>query len=195
VQDSWSFEHRLAETGAAAPASLDALASKAAHGDRSAFEQIYCILADELYGYIRAQCRDADAAEDIVANVFLKAWRSARAYRSGSDRFRHWIFAIARNELRDYWRTLPRTVSLLDLDFEDPVDDQGSDRLEAARREVGLALAAVTPEQRQVVVLRYFGGKTYQEIAAIMDKREGAVRALNLRALRHMRKVVHDASP
>ena len=195
MQDSWSLEHPLPRPDATASAGLDALATRAARGDKAAFAQIFDALADELYGYVRAQCRDADAAEDIVANVFLKAWRSVRAYRAGDDRFRPWMFAIARNELRDYWRTLPRTVPILELDFQDAAVDGGFEDLDDARQQVSTALASLTTEQRQVVILRYFGGKTHQQIAAIMGKREGAVRALLLRALRHMRKVMQDASP
>lgn len=174
---------------------LDALAARSAQGDKLAFEQIYLGLVDELYSYVRGQCRDDPAAEDIIANVFLRAWRAAKTYRSGSQQYRRWIFTIARNELRDHWRSSRHTMPLLALDFIDErgIDDQG-DSADARARALW-ALSTLTEDQRQVVVLRYFGNKSHREIADILGKREGAVRALLVRALRHMRKVIVDAAP
>lgn len=174
-------------------AALDVLAQRAADGDTAAFEQIYNLLADELFAYICGQCHNETVAEDILANVFLKAWRSAQRYHAGSDRFRRWIFAIARNEVRDYWRASQRTLPFLDYDISDESEPPGSGRdPEEARRDVARAMSILTEEQRQVVVLRYFSNKSHEEIAGIMGKREGAVRALLLRALRRMRKAMVD---
>ncbi len=195
IHDTLALPQTRPGAQAEAAALLDRLATRAAAGDRASFEHIYHLVVDELYAYVRAQVHDDTAAEDIIANVFLKAWRSARRYRSGSDSFRRWIFGIARNEIRDHWRTNRRLLELHEHDIADesvaasPVDPDG------ARRLVSRALAALTDDQRQVVVLRYFDNKSHEEIATILGKREGAVRALLLRALRRMRKVMDDAAP
>ncbi len=195
MQERWSLDTPATERAANPDFTLDALAARAAQGDRLAFEQIYLQLAGELYTYVYGQCREVATAEDIVANVFLRAWRSARAYRVGSMQFRRWIFTIARNEVRDYWRSSQRTVPLFDMDFsDDRPAEQGSDPAHA-RIAVRRALNALTEDQRQVVVLRYFNNKSHKEIAHVLGKREGAVRALLLRAMRHMRKVMIDAAP
>lgn len=172
---------------------LDVLAERAAQGDRSAFGEIYELLVDDLYRYVRGQCRDETLAEDLVANVFFKAWRSASSYRRVSGQYRRWIFTIARNELRNHWRSAQRTVEILDHDL---VDDGilVADGADAAREVVERALHTLTRAQRDVVVLRYFENKSHEEIAGILGKREGAVRALLLRALRRMRKVMADAA-
>lgn len=193
MQDSLSFLHAK-NAGDRRAEELDKLALRAADGDRVAFEQIYNTLVDDLYSYVRGQCRNETVAEDIVSNVFLKAWRSARSYRPGSRTFQSWMFTIARNELRDYWRTSQRTLPMLDFDISDENESAAIDPNEA-RAAVSRAMAALTDDQRQVVVLRYFGNKSHEEIAAIMGKREGAVRALLMRALRQMRKVMGDAAP
>ncbi len=193
MQESLSFlRAKGAEDRRAAE--LDRLALRAADGDRAAFELIYNTLVDDLYAYVRGQCRNETVAEDIVANVFLKAWRSAKSYRPGSRTFQSWMFTIARNEVRDYWRTSQRTLPMLDMDITDDDEPAGLDPQEA-KLAVSRALASLTDDQRQVVVLRYFGNKSHEEIAAIMGKREGAVRALLMRALRQMRKVMGDAAP
>lgn len=193
MQDSLPFlRAKSAEKRRAAE--LDGLALRAADGDRAAFEQIYNSLVDDLYAYVRGQCRNDTVAEDIVANVFLKAWRSAKSYRPGSRTFQSWMFTIARNELRDYWRSNQRMLPMLDIDITDEHEPATLDSKEA-HIAVTRALESLTDDQRQVVVLRYFGNKSHEEIAAIMGKREGAVRALLMRALRQMRKVIGDAAP
>lgn len=193
MQESWPLSGVGSESRSEA-AVLDHLASRAAQGDRSAFEQIYNILADELYTYLRSQCHNETVAEDLLANTFLKAWRSARRYHTGTNHFRRWIFAIARNELRDHWRADQRMLPIVELDLADEVPEVLDDPADV-RRAVQQALAVLTEEQRQVVVLRYFSEKSHEEIAALLGKREGAVRQLLLRALRRMRKVMADAAP
>jgi len=182
------------EADGRSPAALDQLAARAAAGDRAAFERIYCLLADDLYTYVRGQCQNDTVAEDLIANVFLKAWRSVTRYRGGSDHFRRWMFAIARNEVRDYWRSNRRTFPISDMDFVDSAAYEAEPDGADARIQLSRAMMTLTDEQRQVVVLRYFNSKSHAEIALLMGKREGAVRALLLRALRRMRKVMADVA-
>lgn len=176
-------------------AQLDHLASLAAAGDRAAFGEIYTMLVDDLYVYVRGQCGNDQTAEDIVAEVFLKAWRSATSYKVGSQRFRAWIFAIARNETRDYWRSASRTLSPLTDEIAEEPEAEAEPERPDARGLTRQAMAVLTESQREVVVLRYFAGKSHAEIARITGRREGAIRALLHRALRRMRKVLPDAAP
>ncbi len=194
MQDSVSLPH-LREADRLQALELDELAARAALGDRAAFERIYNLLVDDLYSYIRGQTRNETVAEDLVANVFLKAWRSAKGYRPSSHTFRRWIFTIARNEVRDYWRASQRTLPMVEFDISDERQPEPESDPVEVRRLVQQALATLTEEQRQVVVLRYFSNKSHEDIATILGKREGAVRAQLMRALRQMRKVMGDATP
>lgn len=194
MQDSVSLPH-LREADRLQALELDELAARAALGDRAAFERIYNLLVDDLYSYIRGQTRNETVAEDLVANVFLKAWRSAKGYRPSSHTFRRWIFTIARNEVRDYWRASQRTLPMVEFDISDERQPEPESDPAEVRRLVQQALATLTEEQRQVVVLRYFSNKSHEDIATILGKREGAVRAQLMRALRQMRKVMGDATP
>lgn len=174
---------------------LDRLASRAANGDSLAFESIYTATVDLIYVYLVGHLRDETQAEDITSNVFLKAWKSAASYRVGSNNYRRWLFAIARNELRDAWRQQRRTTSIDDAEI---LSDAGPDLSEQpgyARAEVIRAMNVLTEEQRRVVILRFFGEQSHAEIARVLNKREGAVRVQLLRALRHMRKEMHHAAP
>lgn len=194
MQDLVSLPH-LREADRLQALELDELAARAALGDRAAFERIYNLLVDDLYSYIRGQTRNETVAEDLVANVFLKAWRSAKGYRPSSHTFRRWIFTIARNEVRDYWRASQRTLPMVEFEISDERQPEPESDPVEVRRLVQQALATLTEEQRQVVVLRYFSNKSHEEIATILGKREGAVRAQLMRALRQMRKVMGDATP
>ena len=162
---------------------------------RPAFEQIYLLLVDDLYGYARSHTSNDSSAEDVVATIFLKAWQYGRRYRAGSESYRRWVFGIARNEVRNHWRSEQRS-RVLSQELEKfaikPAQTTTAEFDEAMLRS---ALEKLTNDQRDVVTLRYFGGKSHREIAEILGKREGGVRALQHRALRQLRKVVADAAP
>ena len=175
---------------------LDLLAARVAQGDHVAFELVYEQMVDGIYGYLHAQTGDSMRAEELTSNVFIKAWSAARAYRAGSGKYRHWLFAIARNELRDSFRRQKSTrehplADVLRNRSEDETPN-GPDSETTSR--LAKAMSALSDEQRQVVILRFFSEQSHAEIARILRKREGAVRAQLLRALRHMRKVMDSAA-
>jgi RNA polymerase sigma-70 factor (ECF subfamily) len=172
---------------------LDELARRVAAGDRVAFEAIYDETARDIFDYLSGSTRRISVAEDLAANVFLKAWRSARTYRVGSNTYRQWLYGIARNELNNHWRTTRVDIPLDLVDIPDADPSALSAQAEDLRDRVLDAMQFLTNEQRDAIVLRYFGEKSYAEIAAILGKKEGAIRALVMRGLRQMRRVIDDA--
>jgi RNA polymerase sigma-70 factor (ECF subfamily) len=179
--------------GGHADTPLDELASRAASGDRLAFEEIYDRTSAEIFNYLYASTRDLPAAEDLASNVFLRAWRSAKSYRVGTDMYRPWLFAIARNEMRDHWRTNSTDLPLCEAELVMPDQSNGGVDAVDAKNQLLRAVSILTGDQRDVVVLRYYGDKSHQEIASLLGKKEGAVRALLMRALRSMREAMTDA--
>jgi RNA polymerase sigma-70 factor, ECF subfamily len=173
-------------------AALDAVAALAARGDDSAFEQIYLALVDDLYTYAYGRCRDTTAAEDIVVNVFCRAWRSVSSYDAGSRQFRRWLYSLARSEVREYRRVTQSKVQMSDGDSATNLADWQALDFGFAGAAVARALGVLTDQQRQVVVLRYFNDKSHREIAQLLGKREGAVRVTLLRALRGLRKALPE---
>jgi RNA polymerase sigma-70 factor (ECF subfamily) len=175
---------------------MDDLARLVARGDEDAFDAIYTETVDQIFGYVRGQCGDSTLAEDLVANVFLKAWKSAASYRHGSNNYRRWLFTIARNELTDHWRR-HRELSVFEgldvVDQTEGVEEAISSAL-ANSTFIFSALRQLNDQQREVVVLRFFNELSHAEIARILGKREGAVRAQLLRALRQMRKAISNAA-
>ena len=171
---------------------LDELARRVAEGDRLAFEAIYDETARDIFDYLSGNTRRLAVAEDLAANVFLKAWRSAKTYRVGSNTYRQWLFGIARNELTNHWRTSRAEIPLDLVDIPDDDPSALSAQAEDLRDRVIRAMQALTHEQRDAIVLRYFGEKSYPEIAEMLGKREGAIRALVMRGLRQMRRALDD---
>lgn len=176
----------MASRTACDPDLLDTLAAKAGKGDRAAFAELYERLAGPIYAFASTRC-GPDAAEDVTAATFLNAWRAAPRYRSGSRSYEPWLYAIARNEANQHWRkhrhgSVPLPEGVLDEQGERPLRDR---ELQAS---VATALAGLTAVQRDVLILRYYADKSHAEIGKVLGKREGAVRALHLRALRQLRK-------
>ena len=193
MQDAFAFGTATDQETAEASL-LDRLASRAAAGDKQAFEAIYAATVDEIYGYLVGRLREEQTAEDLASNIYLKAWTAARSYHSGSNKYRRWLFAIAHNELRDHWRRSKPQTELSDAitaRLADPVLDDDTERVAEA---VLSAMDRLNEQQQRIVSLRFFSGLNHAEIARIVGKREGAVRAQLLRALRQMRKVMAHAA-
>ena len=174
---------------------LDTLAQRAARGDKSAFEIIFEQTSGELFRFARGLSGNDSVAEDIVAATYLRAWQSAKSYRVGTNNYRRWLLSIARNQIYDHWHANNETVPISEMDFAAPEVSDREVTASEVRGELDRLLATITPDQREVVVLRYIDNKSHEEIGKLLGKREGAVRAQLLRALRSMRKAVRDPAP
>ncbi|MEW6569248.1 MAG: sigma-70 family RNA polymerase sigma factor [Chloroflexota bacterium] len=162
------------------------LVQRAIDGDREAFARLYDEHVDRIYRYLLSRLGTPEAAEDVTSEVFLKAWEQLPRHRLGSRPFAAWLFRVAHNAIIDEIRRA-RRVNDRELSGPLPAANPGGpevgaeQRLRAAR--VRQALKDLTEDQRQVLALRFFGGLTTREIAREMGKREGAVRALQMRGL------------
>jgi RNA polymerase sigma-70 factor (ECF subfamily) len=196
VEETWSLDRSLA--GREERDLLDELAAQTRDGDQRAFEQVYFLLVDDVYGYVRSQCSSTADAEDVVSTIFLRAWQYARQYRAGTGAYRRWVFGIARNEVRNSWQKERRARELqAALQRDRTTAAEESVTLPPTTDDTALerAIAELTEEQREVIILRFLNGKTPGEVARILGKREGSVRALQHRALRRLRSAVNHAAP
>lgn len=170
-----------------------ALIAAAVRRDPQAWAEIYERFADGLLGFFVHQLHDRPAAEDLTSEVFLEALRAAGRFSpegTPAD-LRAWLFRIARNNLVDYFRRQRRspTESLevageADLARAIASVDPGETALAALdQRRVLEAIAGLSADQQQVILLRLTGGLTSREIAEIVGKTTGAVKALQHRAL------------
>lgn len=158
------------------------LIRRARAGDAGAYGELYDAHVERIYRYIFFRVTDIETAEDLTSGVFLKAWENIRRYRPGGP-FVAWLYTIARNTVIDHYRTRKPAVGLDEVVlFEEAALDDGLDRQdEAAVLRDGLR--GLTDDQHEVLTLRFIEELDTEQIARRMHKSEGAIRALQMRAL------------
>ncbi len=175
-------------------ATVDALVGRAAAGDTAAFGAIYDEYAPRVRRFLCHQAADPDVAEELLQRTFMKMIEALPRYRQRGLPFGAWVFRIARNTLIDHHRTSHPAVSLdaaADMAAVDRLagdcDPAAAAEREDDRARLRLALDALPPDQREVLVLRFFADLSPAETASVMGRSHGAVRVLQHRALTTLR--------
>jgi RNA polymerase sigma-70 factor (ECF subfamily) len=164
--------------------------------DREALERFYEVYFDRVYGYVRRMLGEDHTAEDVTQDVFMHIQRSIHTYDPRLEPG-PWVFTIATNKVRDFWRSRRRKESDLELSLDDdeprrelPSKEPGPlPRLEQEELELQLsrAIDALPPGMRETLLLRYFEGLSFEEIGARIQRNETAVRKRYSRALAELR--------
>lgn len=159
---------------------------------QDAWAQIFDQHYGRMFDYCYLRTGDRAAAEDLASDVFLEALRGIRGYRYRGAPLSAWLYAIARNVTADFVRRRahrPTTSLHLNGAGAHLAVADGADA-SASHHDIQAALRQLTDEQQQVIILRFFHGLSHEETAAAMRKRSGAVRVLQSRALRALRRVM-----
>ena len=166
--------------------SFDQMLDAARVGAEAAWRALYRDVAPDLARYARAS-RVPDP-EDVVGEVFLRAVRGLASFEGDERAFRTWLFTFARNRIIDEHRKILRRRTepvpaevLAEIAADDDVEAEAMRAL--AEERVRSVLAHLTPDQRDVLLLRILGGLTIEEVAAVVRKRPGAVKALQARGI------------
>jgi RNA polymerase sigma-70 factor (ECF subfamily) len=180
--------------------SVDALARAASDGDLAAVGRLYDELVGPVYRYVAVRVRRREDAEDITQAVFERIVGGLPRYRHGRSPFAAWAFRIARNAVIDHVRR-ERPVERLHPDHDHP-DGQEVETLSLRGeqiRELRGAIAGLTPDQQEALVLRFVAGLSADEAAKAMGRRAGTIRGLTFRAIgalrRQMRSDAEDGAP
>lgn len=168
----------------------DRSAVEAARRDPRAFEALYRKYVAQVYNFALYELRNPHAAEDLTAQVFLRALSGLRHFREQADppdsSFRVWLFQIARNALSNERRRGRRhPEAALDAALELPAADNVHDTA-ASRAELREALAAIDllpADRRRALVLRFVNELDAREIGQVLGRSEGATRVLIHRSL------------
>ena len=175
-------------SGHGADVDLRFLVARAQEGDRAALEELYLVHFDRVYGYLYVTVGNRDDAEDLTTQTFLAMLESIGRFRWQSAPFSAWLLRIAHNLAVDHFRARQRMR----------VEPDASEREESSAEVEALGSIAqfgmmelidrLSPEQRQVLTLKFLFGFGNAETAGILGKSEGAVKSLQHRALASLEK-------
>jgi RNA polymerase sigma-70 factor (ECF subfamily) len=161
------------------------LVRRAVGGEAQAFAELYDRYADRVYAFLRRRTPNEQLAEDLTSETFLRAWDHLDSFRPGRAPFGAWLFRVARNLMIDHSRKRKAETSievvLLPDDDSPSVEAAVAQRFEWDRLE--RAMENLTVLQREVLTLRFIEGLETAEVAQVLDRRPGAIRALQMRGL------------
>ena len=163
-------------------------------GNPEAFGLLYDNYLERIYRYIYFRVTDEQTAEDLASQVFCKAWENLDRYKPSGAPFEAWLYTIARNAVIDHYRTRKETVSLDEITTlagNGPAPDEQAE-LQFETESLRDALQVLTDEQQQVLTLKFISGMSTDEIANMLGKRPGAVRALQMRGLQALSKILGE---
>ncbi|MGX4687739.1 RNA polymerase sigma factor [Streptomyces sp. JNUCC 63] len=187
-----------AQTASGGPTTKEpALISRAQHGDREAFGELYRMHHHTIAAYIHLRIpSNPTLAEDLTADVFVKAWAKIGTFTWTGTSIRAWLCTIARNTVADHFK-IAATRRLTYVDHithlgdtcttpENPAEDTALTTL--AINDLHTALSTITPRQQHVIRLRFLDELTISETAHTMGTTNAAVKTLQWRALDSLRK-------
>ena len=178
---------------------------EAAQQDHACFGDVYEKYFELVYAYVARRVRDRATTEDLTSEVFRKALANLPRFKWTGAPFGAWLLRIASNLIADRAKHAAREANVpLDAEGSSPTVKEGSSKLlpaqtqqtdleEAERRAHVIRMVDELPEdQRRVVRMRFADEKSISEIAAELNRSEGAVKQLQFRALQSLRtKLVH----
>jgi len=162
------------------------LVQAAKSGSQSAFAELYDAYIKKIYNFIYYKTLHKDVAEDITSDVFLKAWKNISQLQG--DNFSAWLYSVARHAVIDYYRACKNIIDIEDC-WDLPANDDLLTNTDNALK-VGLikeAMQGLTPQDREIIMMRLWLDLSFKEIAEQLDKQEGAVKVAFSRALSRLK--------
>jgi RNA polymerase sigma-70 factor (ECF subfamily) len=168
------------------------LVRRAQQKDQRAFTELYEAYFDKIYRYVTIKTGDKTEAEDMTQQVFMKALESISSFKWKGVPFSAWLYRIAHNQVIDYYRRQKKRPDTLK---DDALVVSDSNPQQVAERNLDIeqvmsATRKLTDSQREVISLRFSGGLSTSEVANIMGKSQGAIKALQHSAIVALRKAL-----
>jgi RNA polymerase sigma-70 factor (ECF subfamily) len=167
------------------------LVERAQAGDRSALEELYLLHFDRIYSYLHVSVGNKHDAEDLTTQTFLKMLEAIGKFRWQSAPFSAWLFRIAHNLAMDHFRASRRWQPEEEVPEPDPDESTSAEMaaLDSIGKKSMMALIEdLSPEQQQVLTLKFVFNFSNGEVATILGKTEGAIKSLQHRALASLQK-------
>jgi RNA polymerase sigma-70 factor (ECF subfamily) len=174
-------------------ADLESLIARARDGQPVAISELYTLYGEAVRRYCYVRLGDIEVAQDCVQEVFLRIWKGVRTFEYRGDvSFTAWMYTIANNVLISHTRKQKpiQQVSLTpELNLTD-VRHADTARTICDRLTLREAISQLTMEQQQVITLKFFVGLSNIEIASALERTEGAVKALQHRAINRLQHIL-----
>ncbi len=172
-----------------------ALIRRAVKHDKAAFTALYDCFVDRIHRYIYYKVGNYSDAEDLTAQVFMRAWEAISSYRITGRPFSAWLYRIAHNLVVDHFRR--QHASLISLEETVPSEEPRTDfeylvEMRLDSQIISRALQRLTHDQQQVILLRFIEGYSVAEVALMMQRSNGAIRTLQHRALTALNHSLHS---
>ena len=167
------------------------LVERGQEGDREALEELYLLHFDRIYSYLHMSVGNRHDAEDLTTQTFLKMLEAIGRFRWRSAPFSAWLFRIAHNLAMDHFRATKRTQP--EEEVPEPPGSEEASAEEQAMHSIGRQsmlelIENLSPEQQQVLTLKFVFNFPNAEVATILGKTEGAIKSLQHRALVSLQK-------
>ncbi|MBU0981248.1 RNA polymerase sigma factor [Patescibacteria group bacterium] len=172
---------------------IQVLVEKAQDGDKDAFAQIYDVFFDQIFRYVYFRVVPTEV-DDIVENIFIKAWMNIVKYEQRDVKFSSWLFRIAHNTVIDF-RRAHRSIEPLSPTIADESERSAPKAMTEqvmTSKKVRDAVDKLKEPYKQVVVLKFLSGLSNSEIAEVLGQREGNIRVLQFRALKELKKLLAE---
>lgn len=162
--------------------------------DEAALGELYDRYEARIFSYIFRRTGDEPLAEDLTAQVFIKMLQAIRERRAWHSSFSGWLYRIAHNIVIDHYRQRDKQIQVsldetTDIVSEDD-DPANTTEMRLTAEKVRFAMRQLTDEQSEVLSLRFLEGYSIFEVAAMMNKTEGAIKALQYRAVATLRNLL-----
>ena len=173
----------------------ESLVRRAQQRDQEAFAQLYEEHFDKIYRYVALRIGDKKEAEDMTQQVFINALKSISSFKWKGIPFSAWLVRIAHNQVVDYLRKKTKQATV-PLDESRASGDSNPQLMAEYRLDIEqllLATKRLTQAQREVISLRFAGELSTAQVAKVMGKSQGAVKALQHSAIAALRKTLSGA--
>jgi RNA polymerase sigma-70 factor (ECF subfamily) len=170
----------------------DALLQRAQQWDEAALAQIYDTYAPAIHRYVYRRTGHVDTAEEITAETFHRFLVALKHGSGPIDYLSAWLYRVAHNLIVDFYRRQPVQEPAMLENVVLAGGDQGVEHLERQMRvdQARAALRQLTPLQQQIITLRFLEELSNEEVARVVERTEGAVKALQHRALNSLRRLL-----
>jgi RNA polymerase sigma-70 factor (ECF subfamily) len=172
------------------------LIERAIRGEASAFGLLYDRYQTQIYRFIYLKVSHREEAEDLTHQVFLKSWQNIGGYKFQGFPFSSWLYRIARNQIIDYYRGKKNNLNIEEIS-ELKIDDSSVEIIEILDnnsdvKKIKEAIKQLNPNHQDIIILRFIEELSLKETASALKKSEIAVKLLQYRDVKNLKKILHN---